>query len=96
MELDVVLIHRHAALLQIVELLTHALGNTSWNMMSSKIPAEVGPADHSTPSRVFVLLPPISCLVLELEGSELDTVLRSDITALKMFVDVHEPIFVFH
>ena len=38
------------------------------------------------------MLKPISSLVLELERSELDIVLRPDIATLKMLVDVHEPI----
>ena len=33
-----------------------------------------------------------SCLILELKRSELDIVLRPDIAAFKMLVDIHEPI----
>ena len=42
------------------------------------------------------MLKPISSLVLELERSELDVVLRPDIAAFKMLVDIHEPIISVH
>ena len=64
--------------------------------MSSKVPAEVSPGNHSTPSKIFVPLIPIRCLVLELKRSELDVVLTPDIAAFKMLVDVHEPIIGVH
>src|SRR6266496_2880244 len=65
-------------------------------MMNSKIPTEISPGNHSTPSGISVLLPPFCCLVLELERSKLDIILRSDIATLKMLVDVHEPIVSVH
>ena len=92
LKLDIELIHRHVALLEIAELLTLALNNTLWNVVRFEIPTEVSPSDHTTSSRIFVLLKPISSLVLELERSELDIVLRPDIATFKMLVDVHEPI----
>ena len=92
LKLDVVLIHRHVALLEIAELLTLALNNTLWNVVRFEVPTEVSPSDHTTSSGIFVLLKPISSLVLELERSELDIVLRPDIATFKMLVDVHEPI----
>ena len=60
--------------------------------MRFEIPTEVNPSDHTTSSGIFVLLKPISSLVFELEGSELDKVLRPDVTALEMLAQVHEPI----
>ena len=92
LKLDVVLIHRHVSLLEIAELLTLALNNTLWNVVRFEVPTEVSPSDHTTSSGIFVLLKPISSLVLELERSELDIVLRPDIATFKMLVDVHEPI----
>ena len=92
LKLDVVLIHRHVSLLEIAELLTLALNNTLWNVVRFEVPTEVSPSDHTTSSGIFVLLIPISSLVLELKRSELDIVLRPDIAAFKMLVDIHEPI----
>ena len=92
LKLDVLFIHEHASLLEIAEFLMLALSNTCWNVMSFKVSAEVIRGNHSTSSGTFVLLIPISCLVLELERSELDVVLRPDIATFKMLVDVHEPI----
>ena len=92
LKLGIVLIHGHAALLEIAELLTLALNNTLWNVVRFEVPTEVSPSDHTTSSGIFVLLIPISSLVLELERSELDKVLRPDIATFKMLVDVHEPI----
>ena len=43
-------------------------------------------------SGISVLLEPFCSLVFELEGSELDKVLRPDVTALEMLAYVHEPI----
>lgn len=93
LKLDIELIHKHAALLQVAQLLTHALNDTCWDVMSKEVLAEVIPANHLTRSGVFVLLPPISCLVLELERSKLDIVLRPNIAAHEMLLDVHKPIF---
>ena len=64
--------------------------------MSFEIPAEISLGNHSTSFGIFVLLIPISSLVLELKGSKLDIILRSDIATLKMLVDVHEPIVSVH
>ena len=50
------------------------------------------PGNHTTTSGIFVLLEPFCSLVFELEGSELDKVLRPDVTALKMLAQVHKPI----
>ena len=83
LKLDVEFVHRHAALLEIAELLTLGLNNTGRNVVSFKVPTEVSPTNHSTSSRILVLLEPISCLVLELKRSELDVVLRSDIAAFE-------------
>lgn len=60
--------------------------------MCPEIPAEITPADNLTLSGVFVLLPPFCRLILELESSELHIVLRPDIAALKMLVDISQPI----
>ena len=78
--------------LRFSELLTLALNNTLWNVVRFEVPTEVSPSDHTTSSGIFVLLIPISSLVLELERSELDIVLRPDIATFEMLVDVHEPI----
>ena len=61
-------------------------------MVSFKVPTEISPSNHSTNSGILVLLEPISCLILELKRSELDIVLRPEIAAFKMLVDIHEPI----
>ena len=92
LKLNVVLIHRHVSLLEIAEFLTLALNNTLWNVVRFEVPTEVSPSDHTASSGIFVLLIPISSLVLELERSELDIVLRPDIATFKMLVYVHEPI----
>ena len=92
LKLDVELIHRHVALLEIAELLMLVLNNTLWNGVRFEVPTEVSRSDHTTSSGIFVLLIPISSLVLELERSELDKVLSPDIATFKMLVDVHEPI----
>ena len=92
LKLFVAFVHGHAALLEIAELLTLDLNNTGRNVVSFKVPTEVSPSNHSTSSGIFVLLEPISCLVLELKRSELDVVLRPDIATFKMLVDIHEPI----
>lgn len=60
--------------------------------MSSEVTTEVGPSDEPTSLRILVLLPPFSCLILELERSELDIVLWTDIAALEVFVDVNQPV----
>src|SRR3954465_9847392 len=83
---------RHVALLEIAELLTLALSNTFWNVMSFEVTAESIPGNHTTSSGIFVLLEPLGSLIFELKRGKLDKVLRSDITALKMLADVHEPI----
>ena len=41
LKLGIVLIHAHAALLEIVELLTLALNNTLWNVVSFEVSAEI-------------------------------------------------------
>ena len=92
LEFDIVLIDCHRTVLQITEFLTHFRKETGRNMMSFEIPSEVCPSDDSISHRIFVLLPPLSCLVFELERSKLDIVLRTDIAALEVFVDVHQPI----
>ena len=92
LKLDVVLIHRHIALLEIAELLTLALNNNGGNVVSFEVPTEVSPSDHTSSSGIFVLLIPISGLVFELKGSELVVILRSDISTFKMLVDIHVPI----
>src|SRR4051812_16058716 len=92
LELSVVLIHRHVALLEIAEFLTLTLNNTFWNVASFEVMAEIIPGNHTTSSGIFVLLEPLSSLILELKRGKLDKVLRSDIAALKMLADVHEPI----
>lgn len=79
-------------MLEIAELLTLALNNTDRNVVSFKIPTKISPSNHSTSSGILVLLEPISCLILELKRSELDVVLKPDIAAFKMLVDIHEPI----
>ena len=92
LKLGIVLIHGHAALLEIAEHLTLALNNTLWNVVSFEVLMEFIPSDHTTSSGIFVLLIPISSLVLELKRSKLDIVLRPGIATFKMLVDVHEPI----
>ena len=92
LKLDVVLVHGHASLLEIVELLTLALSNTCWNMMSFEASGEIIPGNHTTSSGIFVLLIPISSLVLGLKRIKLDKVLRPDIATFKILTDVHEPI----
>ena len=92
LKLGIVLIHGHAALLEIAELLTLALNNTLRNVMSFEVLEEFIPGNHMTSSGISVLLKPLSNLVFELERSKLDKVLRPDIATFKMLVDVHEPI----
>src|SRR3954466_5150840 len=92
LELSVVLIHRHVALLEIAELLTLTLNNTFWNVISFEVTAEIIPSNHTTSSGIFVLLEPFSSLIFELKRGKLDKVLRSDIATFEMLVDVHEPI----
>ena len=60
--------------------------------MSSEVTTEIIPGDCTATSGILVLLPPICCLTLELEGRKLDIVLRPNIVALKKFVHVTEPI----
>ena len=43
LELDIVLIDGHGALLQVAELLTHAFNDTGWNVVRTEISAEVRP-----------------------------------------------------
>ena len=92
LKLSIVLIHGHAALLEIVELLMLTLTNTLWNVMSFEVSAEIILGNHTTSSGISVLLIPLNSLVFELKRSELDKVLRPDIATFKMLVDVHEPI----
>src|SRR3954469_22442695 len=92
LELSVVLIHRHAALIEIVELLMLTLNNTFWNVMSFEVTAEIIPGNHTTSSGIFVLLEPLSSSILELKIGKLDKVLRSNIATFEVLVDVHEPI----
>ena len=60
--------------------------------MSFEVLTEFIPGNHTASSGIFVLLKPFCSLVYELEGSELDKVLRPDIATLKMFADIHEPV----
>ena len=92
LKVDIVLIHGHAALLEIAELLMLSLSNTWWDVMSFEVSVEIIPGNHTTSSRISVLLIPLSSLVLGLKRSKLDKVLRSDIARFKMFADVYEPI----
>ena len=89
---DVILVNRQVALLQIAELLTFALNNTPRNVVSFEVLTEFIPGNHTASSGIFVLLKPFCSLVFELERSDLDKVLRPDITALEMLADINEPI----
>ena len=60
--------------------------------MSFEILMEFIPGNHTSTSGILVLLEPFCSLIFELEGSELDKVLRPDITALEMLAQIHEPI----
>ena len=60
--------------------------------MSSKISTEFISSDNTSTSGILVLLEPFCSLVFELERSELDKVLRPDVTALEMLTQIHEPI----
>ena len=60
--------------------------------MSFEVLTEFIPGNHMASSGIFVLMKPFCSLVFELEGSELDKVLRPDVTALEMLAQVHEPI----
>ena len=60
--------------------------------MSSEILTEFIPGNRTSTSRILVLLEPFCSLIFELEGSELDKVLRPDVTALEMLAQIHEPI----
>ena len=60
--------------------------------MSSEISTEIIPSDNTSTSGVLVLLEPFCSLIFELEGSELDKVLRPDVTALEMLAQIHKPI----
>ena len=60
--------------------------------MSFVVLTEFIPGNHTASSGIFVLLKPFCSLVFELEGSELDKVLRPDGAALEMLAYVHEPI----
>lgn len=86
------LIDCQGPLLQVSKLLMHFCKETGRNVMSSEVTIEVGPSDDSTSLRILVLLPPLSCLVIELEKSELDIVLRMDVAALEVFVDINQPV----
>ena len=85
----VVVIDRQRALLQVAEFLTLALNHALRNMMSSEISMEIIPSDNTSTSGVLVLLEPFCSLIFELEGSELDEVLRPDVTALEMLAQIH-------
>ena len=60
--------------------------------MSFEVLTEFIPGNHTATFGILVLLEPFCSLVFELEGSELDKVLRPDVTALEMLAYVHEPI----
>ena len=60
--------------------------------MSSEILTEFIPGNNTSTSRILVLLEPFCSLIFELEGSELEEVLRPDITALEMLAQIHKPI----
>ena len=60
--------------------------------MSSEISTEIIPSDNTSTSGILVLLEPFCSLIFELEGSELDKVLRPDVAALEMLAQIHEPI----
>lgn len=60
--------------------------------MSSEISTEIIPSDNTSTSGVLVLLEPFCSLIFELEGSELNKVLRPDVTALEMLAQIHKPI----
>ena len=60
--------------------------------MSFEVLTEFIPGNHTASSGILVLLEPFRSLVFELEGSELDKVLRPDVTALEMLAQIHEPI----
>ena len=60
--------------------------------MSSEISTEIIPSDNTSTSGILVLLEAFCSLIFELEGSELDKVLRPDVTALEMLAQVHKPI----
>ena len=57
--------------------------------MSSEILTEFIPSDNTSTSEVLVLLEPFCSLIFELEGSELNKVLRPDVTALEMLAQIH-------
>ena len=80
----VVVIDKQRALLQVAEFLTLAFNHALRDMMSSEILTELIPSDHTSTSGILVLLEPFCSLVYELEGSELDKVLRPDVTAIEM------------
>ena len=88
----VVVIDIQRALLQIAEFLTLAFNHALRNMMSSEISTEIIPSDNTSTSGVLVLLEPFCSLIFELEGSELEKVLRPDVTALEMLTQIHKPI----
>src|SRR3954470_6768622 len=92
LELSVVLVDRHGALLEIAEFLTLKLNNTFRNVVCFEVTAEIIPSDHTTSSGIFVLLEPLSSLIFELKRGKLHKVLRSHIAALEMLADVYEPI----
>ena len=60
--------------------------------MSFDVLTEFIPGNRTTSSGIFVLLKPFCSLVFELEGGKLDKVLRPNVAALEMLVDIHEPI----
>ena len=60
--------------------------------MSSEISTEIIPSDNTSTSGILVLLEPFCSLIFELEGSELNKVLRPDVTALEMLAQIHKPI----
>ena len=88
----VAVIDRQRALLQIAEFLTLAFNHALRNMMSLEISTEIIPSDNTSTSGVLVLLEPFCSLIFELEGSELNKVLRPDVTALEMLAQIHKPI----
>ena len=89
---DVVLVNRQRALLQVAEFLMLAFNHALRNMMSFEVLTEFIPGNYTASSGILVLLEPFCNLIFELEGSELDEVLRPDVTTLEMLAQIHEPI----
>ena len=60
-------------------------------MMSLEISTKIIPSDNTSTSGILVLLEPFYNLIFELEGSELDKILRPGVTALEMLAQIHKP-----